>query len=149
MRNDCVWDHIIKYHRVLFSYFHATDNATQLKPTCKMCKILAIIVQVPCNIFLARLAEYVQNTCKNSWKCKGYVSFLAHFVHNMQASCTSNSARTCKQCTARFLPARLYLARRRMQVSCKENVHFLHVTCTKCVPIFSFLARNHAKIARF
>ena len=98
-----------------------------------MCKILAIIVQVPCITFLARLAEYVQELSNKSCKCKGYVTFLALFLHNMQESCTSNSARNVVQdiCQQDFniIPCKTKNASF-LQGKCTFLARYLHEMCT-------------------
>ena len=124
-----------------------------------MCKILAIIVQVPCITFLARLAEYVQELSNKSCKCKGYVTFLAHFLHNMQESCTSNSARNvlqdicqqdfniipCKTKNASFLQGKCTFLARYLHEMCTHILQRtklkLHVSCKDMYSYCTLLAR--------
>ena len=129
-------------------YIIMESEATQLKPTCKMCKNLAIIVQVPCITFLARLAESANPASARD---------MSLFLHNMQESCTSNSARylparfqyyTLQDEECKFLARKMYIPCTLLARNVYVYFHFLqgtmlklHVSCKDLYAYCTLLAR--------
>ena len=112
----------------------------------------ARFLQLLCKFRASLFLQDLQNTCKNYQINPASARDTSLSLHISCTICKNLARQIVQEMYCKMFASKisiLYLARRRMQVSCKENVHSLHVTCTKCVRIFSFLARNHAQIARF